>query len=55
MINRRLYLESPTEIQRLFIVPYKLGTIAAKTIEMISLRFREHKTIMVTQQEAARQ
>ncbi len=27
----------------------------AKTIEAISLRFRERKTIMVTQQEAARQ
>ncbi len=27
MINRRLYLESPIEIQRLLIVLYKLGTI----------------------------
>ncbi len=30
MINRRLYLESPIEIQRLLIVPYKLGTIVTK-------------------------
>ncbi len=30
MINRRLYLESPTRIQRLLIVPYKLGTISSQ-------------------------
>src|SRR5216683_5064471 len=27
VINRRLYLESPIELQGLLIVPYKLGTI----------------------------
>jgi len=26
-INRRLYLESPIEIQRLLILPYALGSI----------------------------
>ena len=35
MINRRLYLESPIEIQRLLIVPYKLGTIIAENNRQI--------------------
>jgi len=30
MINRKLYLVSPTEIQRLLIVLYKLGTISSR-------------------------
>ncbi len=30
MINRRLYLASPTEIQRLLIVPYVLGSISSQ-------------------------
>src|SRR5216683_2139889 len=34
-INRRLYLESPIGIQRLLIVPYKLGTIVAKNNRQI--------------------
>ena len=33
--NRRLYLESPIEIQGLLIVPYKLGTISSYTMETI--------------------
>ncbi len=30
IFNRRLYLESPIEIQGLLIVPYKLGTIVTE-------------------------
>ncbi len=40
MINRRLYLASPTEIQRLLIVPYKLGTISCQDNRDNSLRFQ---------------
>ena len=35
MINRRLYLESPIGIQRLLIVPYKLGTIIVENNKQI--------------------
>ena len=35
MINRRLYLESPIQLQRLLIVPYKLGTIVAENNKQI--------------------
>ena len=55
MINRRLYLESPIEVQRLLIVPYKLGTIGSYTIETIVHAFRECKTITVTWEEAVEQ
>src|SRR6266851_1408992 len=34
-INRRLYLESPIGIQRLLIVPYKLGTIIVENNRQI--------------------
>jgi hypothetical protein len=35
-INRRLYLESPIEIQELLILPYMLGSIVTtETIETI--------------------
>ncbi len=30
VINRRLYLESPIKLQRLLIVPYKLGAISSR-------------------------
>ena len=42
MINRRLYLESPIQLQGLLIVPYKLGTI----------RVENNKQIQVTLQRA---
>ncbi len=35
MINRRLYLESPIELQGLFIIPYKLGTIVGENNKQI--------------------
>ena len=50
MINRRLYLVSPTEIQRLLIVPYKLGTIGSQNNKNNSPYLRGHKTIMVINQ-----
>ena len=52
MINRRLYLVSPTEIQRLLIVLYMLGSISSQDNKNNSLHFREHKTITVTRQLA---
>ncbi len=37
MINRRLYLESPIQLQGLLIVLYKLGTIVAENNKQIQV------------------
>ncbi len=37
MINRRLYLESPIQLQGLLIVPYKLGTIRVENNKQIQV------------------
>ncbi len=55
MINRRLYLESPTEIQRLLIVLYELGTIGSYTIETIVCTISERKTITASHIETVQQ
>ncbi len=52
MINRRLYLESPIQLQGLLIVPYKLGTIVVENNKRFKPCFRERKTITVTYQHA---